>query len=60
MTSGTEVPAEFNIGFPDLGVANIAENANPTHHDLRRAVPRYEMRKPGQKPDRSDRHVRLC
>ena len=34
MTSGTEAPAEFNIGFPDLGVVNIAENANPTHHNI--------------------------
>ena len=34
ITSGTEAPAEFNIGFPELGVANIAENANPTHHNI--------------------------
>lgn len=34
IASGTEAPAEFNIGFPDLGVVNIAENANPTHHNI--------------------------
>ena len=34
ITSGTEAPAEFNIGFPDLGVVNIAENANPTQHNI--------------------------
>ena len=34
ITSGTEAPSEFNIGFPDLGVVNIAENANPTHHNI--------------------------
>lgn len=34
ITSGTEAPAEFNIGFPDLGVSNIAENANPAHHNI--------------------------
>jgi len=34
VTSGTEAPAEINIGFPDLGVVNIAENANPAHHNI--------------------------
>ncbi len=34
ITSGTEAPAEFNIGFPDLRAANVAENANPTQHNI--------------------------
>lgn len=34
ITSGTEAPAELNVNFPTYGVVNIAENANPTQHNI--------------------------
>ena len=34
VTPGTEAPAEMNIGFPDWKVADLAENANVTQHNI--------------------------
>lgn len=34
LTPHTEAPAEMNIFFPDLGVIDLAENANPTQHNI--------------------------
>ena len=34
MTPGTEAPAEMNIYLPDLKVLDLAENANPTMHNV--------------------------
>ena len=34
VTPGTEAPAEMNIYFPDLKVLCMAENANPTMHNV--------------------------
>ena len=34
MTPGTEAPAEMNIYLPDLRVLDLAENANPTMHNV--------------------------
>lgn len=34
MTPGTEAPAEMNIAFPDWKVIDLAENANPTQHNI--------------------------
>lgn len=34
ITSGTEAPSEFNIGMPELGVINIAENATSGQHNM--------------------------
>jgi alkyl sulfatase BDS1-like metallo-beta-lactamase superfamily hydrolase len=34
LTLNTEAPAEMNIGFPDLGVLDLAENANQTQHNI--------------------------
>nr|WP_302053941.1 alkyl sulfatase dimerization domain-containing protein [Sphingomonas tagetis] len=34
LTPGTEAPAEMNMYFPDLGVLDLAENANPTQHNV--------------------------
>jgi alkyl sulfatase BDS1-like metallo-beta-lactamase superfamily hydrolase len=34
LTPGTEAPAEMNIGFPDWKVADLAENANATQHNV--------------------------
>ncbi|KPF91272.1 alkyl sulfatase [Novosphingobium sp. AAP83] len=34
LTPGTEAPAEMNVGFPDWKVADLAENANPTQHNI--------------------------
>jgi alkyl sulfatase BDS1-like metallo-beta-lactamase superfamily hydrolase len=33
-TAGTEAPVEFNIGFPDWHVVDMAENANATQHNI--------------------------
>ena len=34
VTPDTEAPAEMNIGFPDWEVIDLAENANPTQHNI--------------------------
>ncbi|MFN9847964.1 MAG: alkyl/aryl-sulfatase [Alphaproteobacteria bacterium] len=34
MTPGTEAPSEMNIYLPDLKVLDLAENANPTMHNV--------------------------
>ncbi len=34
VTPGTEAPAEMNFGFPDWKVADLAENANATQHNI--------------------------
>lgn len=34
LTPSTEAPAEMNLYFPDLGVLDLAENANPTQHNI--------------------------
>ena len=34
VTPGTEAPAEMNLYFPDLKVLCMAENANPTMHNV--------------------------
>lgn len=34
LTPGTEAPAEMNFGFPDWKVADLAENANVTQHNI--------------------------
>lgn len=34
LTPGTEAPAEMNLGFPDWKVADLAENANATQHNI--------------------------
>jgi len=34
VTPGTEAPAEMNFGFPDWKVADLAENANVTQHNI--------------------------
>ena len=34
ITPGTEAPAEMNFGFPDWKVADLAENANVTQHNI--------------------------
>jgi len=34
LTPGTEAPAEMNISFPDWKVADLAENANVSQHNL--------------------------
>ncbi|MFT3997986.1 MAG: alkyl sulfatase dimerization domain-containing protein [Asticcacaulis sp.] len=34
LTPGTEAPAEMNIAFPDWKVIDLAENANPTLHNI--------------------------
>ncbi|MFY7834891.1 MAG: alkyl/aryl-sulfatase [Novosphingobium sp.] len=34
VTPGTEAPAEMNFGFPDWNVADLAENANVTQHNI--------------------------
>jgi alkyl sulfatase BDS1-like metallo-beta-lactamase superfamily hydrolase len=34
VTPGTEAPAEMNLGFPDWAVADLAENANVTQHNI--------------------------
>jgi len=34
LTPGTEAPAEMNLGFPDWQVADLAENANVTQHNI--------------------------
>ena len=34
LTPGTEAPAEMNIGFPDWKVADLAENANVSQHNI--------------------------
>lgn len=34
LTLATEAPAEMNIGFPDWKVVDLAENANPTQHNI--------------------------
>lgn len=34
LTLGTEAPAEMNISFPDWKVIDLAENANPTQHNI--------------------------
>jgi len=34
ITPGTEAPAEMNFGFPDWKVADLAENANVSQHNI--------------------------
>lgn len=34
VTPGTEAPAEMNLGFPDWKVADLAENANVSQHNI--------------------------
>lgn len=34
VTPGTEAPAEMNFGFPDWNVADLAENANVSQHNI--------------------------
>ena len=34
LTPGTEAPAEMNLGFPDWKVADLAENANVSQHNI--------------------------
>lgn len=34
VTPGTEAPAEMNFGFPDWKVADLAENANVSQHNI--------------------------
>ncbi|MCY1671023.1 MBL fold metallo-hydrolase [Novosphingobium sp. SL115] len=34
ITPGTEAPAEMNFGFPDWNVADLAENANASQHNI--------------------------
>lgn len=34
VTPGTEAPAEMNLGFPEWKVADLAENANVTQHNI--------------------------
>ena len=34
VTPSTEAPAEMNLGFPDWKVADLAENANVTQHNI--------------------------
>lgn len=34
LTPGTEAPAEMNLGFPDWKLADLAENANVTQHNI--------------------------
>eukprot|EP01035_Chromulina_nebulosa_P034815 gene34815-46763_t len=34
MTPGTEAPSEMNLYLPDLRVLDLAENANPTMHNV--------------------------
>ena len=34
ITPGTEAPAEMNFGFPDWTVADLAENANVSQHNI--------------------------
>lgn len=34
VTPGTEAPAEMNFGFPDWKVADLAENANASQHNI--------------------------
>ena len=34
LTPHTEAPAEMNIFFPEWGVLDLAENANPTQHNI--------------------------
>ena len=34
LTPGTEAPAEMNLGFPEWKVADLAENANVSQHNI--------------------------
>ncbi len=34
LTPGTEAPAELNLAFPDWKVVDLAENANPSQHNI--------------------------
>lgn len=34
LTLGTEAPAEMNLAFPDWKVLDLAENANPSQHNI--------------------------